>query len=257
LPVVAAAAPHLHAVDAAVVLQQAHGLGVGPQLEAGVAPRLVAHEVQELPLRHQHQELAVRGQVGEVGHGEAAAFEGGAQLVHAVVRALQEGVEQAQLVQHLERGRVHGVPAKVAQEVEVLLQHDHAHAGAREQQAEHHAGRAAARDAAAWRGVHCVDSVLSLELKGRWWRLARFMRVGPQALNSGAASEAFGFPVFGFPITQSHAPRPRGPTDARRRPRGKTLRVQYWRHPPCTASAATWCGWSWPWSAHSRSAPWP
>ncbi len=40
------------------------------------------------------------------------------------------------------------VAAEVAQEVGVLLEHDHASAGAGEQQAEHHAGRAAADDAA-------------------------------------------------------------------------------------------------------------
>ena len=40
------------------------------------------------------------------------------------------------------------VAAEVAQEVGVLLQHDDVDAGAREQEAEHHAGRPAAGDAA-------------------------------------------------------------------------------------------------------------
>jgi hypothetical protein len=40
------------------------------------------------------------------------------------------------------------VAAEVAQEVVVLLQHRHAHASARQQVAEHQAGRAAAGDAA-------------------------------------------------------------------------------------------------------------
>jgi hypothetical protein len=41
-----------------------------------------------------------------------------------------------------------GVAAEIAQEVGVLLQHDDADAGAREEQAEHHPRRPAAGDAA-------------------------------------------------------------------------------------------------------------
>jgi hypothetical protein len=38
------------------------------------------------------------------------------------------------------------VAAEVAEEIGVLLQHDHVDAGARQQKARHHPGRAAARD---------------------------------------------------------------------------------------------------------------
>ena len=48
---------------------------------------------------------------------------------------------------------MHRVAAKVAQEVAVLLEHHHIDAGAREQEAEHHAGRPAAGYAAAGRDV--------------------------------------------------------------------------------------------------------
>ena len=43
---------------------------------------------------------------------------------------------------------MHGVAAEVAQEVLVLFQHHHGHAGTRQQEAEHHPGRPAARNAA-------------------------------------------------------------------------------------------------------------
>ena len=66
------------------------------------------------------------------------------ELAHLLVRQLEEFVEQAQLVHHLERRGVDGVAAKVAQEVRVLLQDDDVDAGARQQEAEHHAGRPAA-----------------------------------------------------------------------------------------------------------------
>ena len=48
-----------------------------------------------------------------------------------------------------------GVAAKIAQEVLVLLQHDHVDAGARQQQAEHHAGRTAADDRAGGANRFC------------------------------------------------------------------------------------------------------
>ena len=72
-----------------------------------------------------------------------------AERVRLLVRQLEEFVEQAELVHHLERRGMDRVAAKVAQEVGVLLQHHDVDAGARQQEAEHHAGRPAADDAAA------------------------------------------------------------------------------------------------------------
>jgi hypothetical protein len=65
------------------------------------------------------------------------------------MRPLQELVEPTQLADDVERGRMHGVAAKVPQKVGVLFEHDHVDAGAGEQDAEHHAGRPAAGDATA------------------------------------------------------------------------------------------------------------
>ena len=64
------------------------------------------------------------------------------------MRQLQELVEQAELVHDLERRGMDGVAAEIAQEVAVLLQHDDVDAGARQQEAQHHARRPAAGDAA-------------------------------------------------------------------------------------------------------------
>jgi hypothetical protein len=49
---------------------------------------------------------------------------------------------------YFESRGMNGVAAKVAQEIAVLLQHHDINAGARQQETEHHAGRAAADDAA-------------------------------------------------------------------------------------------------------------
>src|SRR5439155_10632605 len=65
----------------------------------------------------------------------------------------EEALEQAEVVEDVERGRMDGVPAEIPQEVGVLLQHADLHAGAREQIAEHQSRRAAAGDAALGR-VH-------------------------------------------------------------------------------------------------------
>ena len=52
-----------------------------------------------------------------------------------LVRQLQELVEEAELVHHLEGRGVDGVAAEVAQEVGVLLEHDDIDAGAGEEEA--------------------------------------------------------------------------------------------------------------------------
>ena len=62
-----------------------------------------------------------------------------AQLAHLLVRQAQELLRHAELMQQLERRGMDGVAAEVAQEVAVLLEHHDLEAGAREEQAEHHA----------------------------------------------------------------------------------------------------------------------
>ena len=69
-------------------------------------------------------------------------------LTHLLMRAFEEGVENAELVHDFERGGMDGVAAKVAQEIGVLLQHHDVDAGAGQQETEHHAGWAAAGDGA-------------------------------------------------------------------------------------------------------------
>ena len=109
---------------------------------------MVGEEIEEVPLRHQRDELAARRQMGEVGDPHRRVADDAAETLHAPVRQLEEFIEQAELVHHLERRGMDGVAAEVAQEVGVLLQHHHVDAGARQQEAEHHAGGPAAGDAA-------------------------------------------------------------------------------------------------------------
>ena len=64
------------------------------------------------------------------------------------MRQFQEPVDQPEFVHHLQRRGMHGVAAKIAEEIGMLLQHDHVDASAAEQIAQHHAGGPAADDAA-------------------------------------------------------------------------------------------------------------
>lgn len=82
----------------------------------------------------------------------------------------EEGVEQAQLVEELERGGMDGVAAEVAEEVLVFFEDGDIDAGASEEEAEHDSGGATADDAAGgfWgradRGCHGAARVA----RG-WW----------------------------------------------------------------------------------------
>src|SRR5207237_10759299 len=66
-----------------------------------------------------------------------------------LMRQFQEAVDQPELVHHLQRGGMHGVAAKIAEEIRMLLQHHDVDAGASEQVTEHHARGPTADDTAA------------------------------------------------------------------------------------------------------------
>ncbi len=109
---------------------------------------MAGEEIQKVPLRHQRDETAARRQMGEVGKLHAGIAEDAGEVTRLLVRQLEKFVEQPELVHHLERRRVDGVAAEIAQEIAMLLQHHHVDTGAGEQIAEHHAGRSAAGDRA-------------------------------------------------------------------------------------------------------------
>jgi hypothetical protein len=87
--------------------------------------------------------------MAEIRGGELQAAEPRLELAQLLMRQRQELGQEAELMHQLERRGMNGVAAEIAEEIRVLLQHDHVHSGARQQEAEHHAGRPAAGDAAA------------------------------------------------------------------------------------------------------------
>jgi hypothetical protein len=138
----------LHAGDAPRVLDQAGCLRLHHQAESRQPAPVLREEIEKFPLRHESDEFALHRQVGEIGHHDRAAADLALDARELLVRPLQELLEQAQLVHYFERRRVHGIAAKIAQEVGVLLEHDGVDARAREEQPEHHPGGTAAGDAA-------------------------------------------------------------------------------------------------------------
>ena len=117
------------------------------QVKAGKGLRLLAQEVEEVPLRHHRDERRRRVEVRKVADRPLAA--GHAEARRRSTRscgALEEALEHPELVEDLHRRGVDGVAAEIAEEVGMLFEHRHAAAGAGEQQARHHPGGAAADD---------------------------------------------------------------------------------------------------------------
>ena len=88
-------------------------------------------------------------QTAEVGDADRSLAELAVHRLQPLVRKFQEPVDQAEFVHHLQRRGMHGVAAKIPEEVGVLLQHHDVDPGAPQQIAQHHAGGTAADDAAA------------------------------------------------------------------------------------------------------------
>jgi hypothetical protein len=130
--------------------------GLHAQVKARIAFALAREKIEEVPLRHEGDEAASGGKMGEIGEYDLLVADDAGDLVHLLVRQLEKLIEQAKLVHDLERRGMDRVAAEVAEEVGVLLQHHDIDAGASEQKPEHHPGRPAAGDGAS-RG-DCFDS---------------------------------------------------------------------------------------------------
>ena len=107
-----------HADDRARLLDQAGRPRVCMRRsKPGYASRLFGEEIEEVPLRHEREELAARRQVREVGDRERCSPTCAAELRDLLMRPLQELVEQPELVHHLERRGMDRVAAEIAQEI--------------------------------------------------------------------------------------------------------------------------------------------
>ena len=135
-----------HAPDPAPLPQQPDDLGPAQHGERRVRRGVLDEEVEEVPLRHEGEIAVPAGQPPEVRDREGALVGGDGDLLGSLLRHLRERLPEPRLVEDPQGGRVDGVAAEVAQEVRVLLQHQHVHAGAGEQQREQRPCRPTPRD---------------------------------------------------------------------------------------------------------------
>ena len=96
------------------VLDEVGDLGLHLQPEVWVGLRLVGEKIEEVPLRHEGDEVAARRQVREIGKHHAILADQPYELAQLLMRPLEELFEQAELVHDLEGGGMDGVAAEVA-----------------------------------------------------------------------------------------------------------------------------------------------
>lgn len=104
--------PCLHARNRPVFLDQIHRFGLHPQVKARIPASLLLDEVEEIPLRHQPEELAVCRKVSKVANHDLFRPYLRCQLANLLMRALQKFVQNSQLIHDLQRRRMDLSPRK-------------------------------------------------------------------------------------------------------------------------------------------------
>ncbi len=170
--------------DARAVVDEIRDLGLHAQPERRIALGVADQKIEEIPLRHEGNELAARRQVGEIRDRERRVADLAFEFAGFVMGAPEKILEQAELVHQLEGRGMDRIAAEIAEEVGVLLEDEDADAGARQKEAQHHAGRAAARDGAAdlhgFGGSCSVRAIIHGDHLSRW-TLPRLLCLGLQA----------------------------------------------------------------------------
>ena len=109
------------AFHAIALHKNARGLAFHSQMKAGIALRALGEKIQEIPLRHQHDEFAMGRQVRKIGHRHLLLADVRDEFANLLMRPLEKVFEQVELVQNFERRWMNRVAAKIAQEIAVLL----------------------------------------------------------------------------------------------------------------------------------------
>src|SRR6266478_8018838 len=126
-------------------------------MKSRIVRGLILDEIQKIPLRHKAEKLAVGRQVSEVRERDRFLTNLAAEFSDLLMRAFEKLFDQTKFVDDFERGRMNRIPAKIAKEISMLLEHDHRDARARQQKPEHHSGRATTCNAAARAYLSFVD----------------------------------------------------------------------------------------------------
>ena len=83
--------PHAH--DATPAGEKLGDFGFHEEMEGRKLFRLLGYEIQKIPLRHQHHEVAARAKLREIAGDEAVVADLDADLAHFVVWAREEPLE--------------------------------------------------------------------------------------------------------------------------------------------------------------------
>src|SRR5690242_5094053 len=118
-------------------------------MEGSITRCLFGDEIQEIPLRHERDELAPRREVRELADRYRYAADGSGQLRELLMRALQKLIEHSEFMHDFQRGGMDSIATEIPEEIGVLFEDEHFHSGTRQQESQHQSGGAAARDAAA------------------------------------------------------------------------------------------------------------
>src|SRR5437764_14889981 len=104
---------HAHAGNLLVLDEQIDNFVLHVQREGGELFRVTGEEVQEIPLRHEGDEFAARGQVRKIRDRHNVAVHYTAQFMQFLMRQLEEFLQQPELVHELESGRMNRVAAEI------------------------------------------------------------------------------------------------------------------------------------------------
>ena len=163
---------------ATTLAQQVLRLTTHLKVEGRVPACPPAQKVEEVPLRHHGQELAARREVPEVNQLVGRPIDPQLELIDLGVRQPQELVEQIEVGQDVGGGGMNRVAAEISEEVRVLLQHHHLHAGTDEQKREHDPGRSASDHAATGTAAGCrthgdlATSEMFRSIRTHYWAAA-------------------------------------------------------------------------------------
>jgi hypothetical protein len=90
---------------------------------------MVGEEIKEIPLRHKRNEAAMRWEMGEIRDFNKSISDLRAERWYFLMGSLQKFLQEAELMHDLQRRGVNGVPAKIAQEICVLLENQNGNSG--------------------------------------------------------------------------------------------------------------------------------
>jgi hypothetical protein len=108
------------------------------------------------------EKTAVSREMGEIRNRDRILSHLTGKLSYFLMRAFQELVQNTEFMHNLECGGMDRIPAKITQEIGVLLEHEHIDAHTRKKKTRHHAGRATSSNAAASvdHVVHVTDIIM-------------------------------------------------------------------------------------------------